>query len=100
MPYITSSTEQDGWLNRKLLDNREDLNSIIANNKNIKLVLYGHTHYHSIKVIGHTTYICAPSVGFAFDKDLPKFQIDMGKEGFLILTINGENIDCVKCLIK
>lgn len=92
--------EQDGWLNRKLLDNREDLNSIIANNKNIKLVLYGHTHYHSIKVIGHTTYICAPSVGFAFDKDLPKFQIDMGKEGFLILTINGENIDCVKCLIK
>lgn len=92
--------EQDGWLNRKLLDNKEDLNSIIVDNEKIKLVLYGHTHYHSIKTKGHTTYICAPSVGFAFDKDLPKFQIDKDKEGFLILTINGENIDCVKCLIQ
>lgn len=92
--------EQDGWLNRKLLDNKEDLNSIIVDDEKIKLILYGHTHYHSIKTVGHTTYVCAPSVGFAFDKDLPKFQIDKGKEGFLILTINGENIDCVKCLIQ
>lgn len=92
--------EQEGWLNRKLLDNKEEINRIIANDEKIKLVLYGHTHYHSIKRMGHTTYICAPSVGFAFNKDLPKFQIDDGKEGYLILNINGDEIDCIINLIN
>lgn len=92
--------EQDGWLNRKLLDNKEELDSIIANDEKIRLVLYGHTHFHSTKKLGHITYICAPSVGFAFNNDLPKFQIDEGNEGFLTLNINGDEIDCIINLIK
>ena len=91
--------EQEGWLNRKLLD-KDDFNSIIAEHQNVKLVFYGHTHFHSIREIGHTKFICVPSIGFAFDKDLPKFQIDNGKEGFLKLILNGDDIDCTKFLIK
>lgn len=85
---------QDGWLNRKLLENMSTFNEIISQHPNVKLVLYGHTHYHSVKHMGHTTYICAPSIGFAFDKDLPKFQIASGEEALLLIEANDMEIVC------
>lgn len=86
--------EQEGWLNRKLLMNRSEFNDIIREHDNVNLVIYGHTHYHSIQKICGITYIGSPAVGFAFNKDLPKFQIDNGAEAILFIEINDLGIHC------
>ena len=92
--------EPEGWLNRKILENRFEFNEIIKHHKNVKLVIYGHTHCHSIQEIGDVKYICAPSIGFAFNKSLPRFQIDKGHEGFLIIDINNQYIECNTILLN
>lgn len=84
--------EQDGWLNRKLLENRDVFNDIIHKYKNIRLVLYGHTHHHEIKTIDGIIYSSASSIGFAFHPKLLKFQIAHGREGFSLITLNDSNI--------
>ena len=92
--------EQKGWLNRKLLENRERFNEIIQYAKNVKLVLYGHTHYHSYESINGIVYNSAPSIGFAFNPNLNKFEIADGEEGFSIIKITGDNISITKeCLL-
>lgn len=88
--------EPEGWLNRKILENRSELENIINKHKTVKLILYGHTHSHSLKCQNGIIYICAPSIGFAFNKDLPKFQIDNGEEGFLIIDLYNNEINCIK----
>lgn len=84
--------EQEGWLNRKLLENRDEFNDIICHAGNIKLVLYGHTHYHTIKTFSGVVYSSAPSTGFAFNPILPKFEIAKGEEGLNIIEIDNKNI--------
>lgn len=81
------SLEPGGWLNRKLLEGRELFNDYISNKASVKLILYGHTHYPIMHNVGSKIFSSAPSIGFAFDKDLPKFQIANGKEGFNIIEI-------------
>ena len=80
--------EPGGWLNRRLLDNRETFNQIIQSYSNARLVIYGHIHYFTDVQIGHIRYSSSTSVGFAFDKDLPKFQIADGLEGFSLIEID------------
>lgn len=80
--------EPGGWLNRKLLDNRNEFNNMISIYDNARLVIYGHTHYFTDVQQGHTRYSSSTSVGFAFDKDLPKFQIADGLEGFSVIEID------------
>lgn len=84
--------EQDGWLNRKLLEKRDRFNDIIQQAENVRLVLYGHTHYHTKRVINGIFYSSAPSIGFAFNPNLNKFEIADGEEGFSIIEIDGDNI--------
>lgn len=84
--------EQEGWLNRKLLENRNEFNDIIHKNKNVRLVLYGHTHHHTDNVIDGVTYSSASSIGFAFHRSLSKFEIAQGKEGFNIIELKNGNI--------
>lgn len=91
--------EPDGWLNRKILENRVDFRNLIEQSNNVRCVLYGHTHYHSIETINNIQYICAPSLGFAFNKDLPRFQIDKGAEGFLIIDIDNQILKCIRVSI-
>lgn len=84
--------EQEGWLNRKLLEDRDEFVNIIKRHPNVKLILYGHTHYPICKIIDGVVYSSAPSVGFAFDPTLPKFEIAHGDEGFSIIDISEESI--------
>lgn len=88
--------EQEGWLNRKLLENRDEFNDIIHNVRKVRLVLYGHSHYHTIKTISGIVYSCAPSTGFAFNPNLHKFEIAKGEEGFNIIYMNGDTISITK----
>ena len=87
--------EPGGWLNRQLLDNRESFNSIIRKYEQVKLVLFGHTHYYQQIIQDGVLYIGASSVGFAFDKELPKFQIAHGKESY-----NDILLEDVKILVR
>lgn len=91
--------EQEGWLNRKLLENRDEFNDIVFENHNVKLVLYGHTHYHTSQLFNNIIYSSAPSIGFAFNPTLPKFQIAKGEEGLAMITLDGDNIQIEKILI-
>ena len=84
--------EPGGWLNRRLLDNRDVFNEIIDSYDNARLVIYGHIHYFTDVQQGHIRYSSSTSVGFAFDKDLPKFQIADGLEGFSLIEIEHNNI--------
>lgn len=94
------SIEPGGWLNRKLLENRVIFNDFISNYSNIRLILYGHTHYSCQHQIGHTLFSSAPSVGFAFNKNLPKFQIAMGEEGMNLINIQHSSITIHTILLK
>ena len=84
--------EQEGWLNRKLLKNRDKFNDIIRHSENVRLVLYGHTHYYTKDIINGKVYCSAPSIGFAFNPNLNKFEIANGEEGFSIIEIDGDNV--------
>lgn len=85
--------EPGGWLNRRLLENRDEFNQAINRYPNARLVIYGHIHYFTEVQKGHIKYSSSTSVGFAFDKDLPKFQIADGLEGFSLVEINNDIID-------
>lgn len=84
--------EPGGWLNKKILDNRDAFNKIIYKYDNAKLVLYGHIHCSIENRINGIVYSSSPSTAFAFDKDLPAFQISPGKEGFNMITISNNEI--------
>lgn len=45
-------------------------------------------------------YVSAPSVGFAFDKDLPKFKIAIGDEGFNVIDVSNGGIKVEKVLLQ
>ena len=85
--------EPGGWLNRRLLENRDEFNNMISKYDNARLVIYGHTHYFTEVQQGHTRYSSSTSIGFAFDKDFPKFQIYDGHEGFSLIEINNSIIN-------
>lgn len=84
--------EQSGWLNRKLLEDREAIVKMIGCSNNVKLVLYGHTHYHMVKTIDGVLYSSASSTGFAFNPTFPKFEIAVGQEAFSLISIENDNI--------
>ena len=84
--------EQEGWLNRKLLENRKEFIEVIQQSDNVRLVLYGHTHYHTESAIDDVIYSSAPSSGFAFNPNLEKFKIANGEEGFNIIEFKNDNI--------
>ncbi len=90
--------EPGGWLNRKILDNRDDFNELIRQS-NVKLVAFGHIHYATSTIIDNILYTSAPGIGFGFDKDLPKFQIADGTEGFNIISFERDKIDIETILI-
>ena len=87
------SIDPGGWMTNKILKNRELFNDTIQHYQNLFLILYGHIHYHMIHKQYGKTFVSAPSVGFAFNKDFPKYELDKGQEGFLIIDIENRNVD-------
>ena len=79
--------EPGGWLNRKPLENRDTFNDIILGS-DVRLVLFGHIHYALQQTFNGILYSSAPSVGFAYDKELPKYQIAEGNEGISIISFD------------
>lgn len=86
------SFDPGGWLANKILKNKEVFMETIQKYEDIFLILCGHIHYYMRYEMIDKTFISAPSVGFAFNKDLPQFEIDNGNEGFLIIDIENRHI--------
>ena len=84
--------EPEGWLNRRLLENKAEFIKIISKYQHVKMVLMGHSHEHYIKYINDIQFIIAPAIGYAFSASLPKFQIDTDNEGFLVIDTNRNTI--------
>ena len=80
-------------MNRRLLENRDEFNQTINSYPNARLVIYGHIHYFTEVQQGHIKYSSSTSVGFAFDKNLPKFHIANGYEGFSLIEIENDIIE-------
>ena len=91
--------EPGGWLNRRLLDNRDEFNKMLINYSNARLVLYGHIHFFTDVKKGHIRYSSSSSVGFAFNKELSKFQIAKGQEGFSLIDIENNEIKITNILL-
>ena len=91
--------EPGGWLNRRLLENREVFNQIINSYPNARLVIYGHIHYFTDSQQGHLRYCSSAAVGYAFDKELPKFKIADGSEGFSVIDIDNGTINIHNVLL-
>ena len=95
-----SPIEPGGWMNKKLLENREEFKERISKLERVKLVLFGHIHYPMTQHLKSAIYSSAPAIGFAFDKDLPKYQICDGNEGYSILHITGDNAEIQRVTFK
>lgn len=91
--------EPGGWLNRKLLENRNDFIALVERFGNVPLVLYGHTHYALVTYSNGVKYIGAPAVGYAFDKEYGKFEIVPGNEGMNIIDISSSGITVSKIIL-
>jgi len=86
------SYDPGGWMTDKILKNRDTFNEAIAQYDNLFLILCGHIHYYMTQIINEKKLVSAPAVSFAFHKDLPKYEVDKGQEGFLIIDINNKDI--------
>ena len=64
------------------------------------MVAFGHIHYATNSIMDGIIYTSAPGIGFGFDKDLPKFQIADGTEGFNIITFDTCDISIKTILIN
>lgn len=92
------SIEPGGWLTNKILKNRLQFNQFITS-YNVTCVLYGHIHYFTQVKLNNTLYTSSSSTGFAFDKDLPKYEIAKGKEGFSLIKIIHNSVTADNILI-
>ena len=63
------------------------------------MVLLGHIHYHLNRKIDNIIFSSSSSIGFAFDMNLPKFQIADGNEGFSLIDIVENSINIENILI-
>ena len=87
------SIEPGGWLSEKILINREEFNLLVSKYANVRLVLYGHIHYHTQFFQHNSHFISSPAIGYAFNKELPKFKIAEGEEGYTIIELNDKEIN-------
>ena len=63
---------------------------------NVKLVLSGHIHYHSVNKVNNTIFSTASSIGYAFKRELPQYQRSNGEEGFSLIDITSKEINIKK----
>ena len=79
--------EPGGWLSEKILKNRELFNNIVTK-YGVACGIYGQIHSDTEYCSDKTIFTSASSIGFAFDKELPKYEIAEGKEGFSLIKVN------------
>lgn len=84
--------ETGGWLDRRILENRQEFIDCIQGCRNVRLVMYGHIHCYTNYIQRGVLYTSAPAVSYAFDNRLAKFEIDYGEEGYNLIEIKKDEI--------
>lgn len=94
-PYVVifhhPAVEIGGWMDDRILQNRDDFNDKISRLSNVICVLSGHNHYPSTTKVGHCLYSHAPSVSTTFSPEAKRFQ-EMYQPAFDILEFEGMQI--------
>lgn len=80
--------ESGYWFDRRILQNRDEFNSIIKEHPKARLVLYGHSHYANYKLHNGLTYISSPNGSYHYDPHGNIFSLLEKKPGFGIITID------------
>jgi Icc protein len=78
----------NSWMDKRILDNREEFISILEQYPKVKVVLYGHQHIAQQSVQNGVAYISAPPVAYHFNPNGEKFSLLDNKSGYAILDIN------------
>lgn len=84
--------ELGGWQDERILENRLVFREQLKSHSNVRLVLSGHVHCYSQREEDGIIYCTAPSLGFSYDKELPKYNIQPGLEGYNCITIDNGQI--------
>lgn len=91
--------EIGGWQDNKILKNRDTFREMLCCHENVKLVLSGHVHTFSVKKDKNILYSTASSIGFAFSKELPIYEIKQGQDGFSCISLSKNNISIDNILL-
>ena len=83
--------EVDGWMDARILMNREEFKSVVAKHPNIVAILSGHNHCPSELTVGCCLYSIAPSVSTTFDSRGARFQ-EVYQPAIDVFTIVGTSL--------
>ena len=78
------------WFSKKLLSNDSIFRDTLKDFPCVKMVLYGHFHYNFQLIENGILHSIAPAIGFAYNKDLAKYEIARGEEGFNIIELGND----------
>jgi len=82
----------NSWMDRRILDNREEFILMIEQYPKVKIALYGHQHIEQEFEQNGITYIAAPPVAYHFNPDGEKFSLLENRSGYAIVEINNRGI--------
>lgn len=82
----------NSWMDKRILENREEFISILKQYPKVKVVLYGHQHTAKQSLQNGITYISAPPVAYHFNPNGEKFSLLDNKSGYAILDMQCEGI--------
>lgn len=82
------AVEVGGWMDTRILINRDELKSLVVRHRNIVAVLAGHNHYSSESLIDGCLYSIAPSVSTSFNPRMERFR-EVYHPAIDIITIVG-----------
>ena len=83
--------EVGGWMDARILMNREEFKSMVSGHPNIVAVLAGHNHCPSELTVAGCYYSIAPSVSTSFDSRGDRFQ-EIYRPAFDVYTIMGKSL--------
>lgn len=83
--------EVGGWMDARILMNREEFKSMVSRHSNIVAVLAGHNHCPSELTVDGCLYSIAPSVSTTFDTLGARFQ-EVYRPAFDVYNVDGDSL--------
>jgi Icc protein len=90
----------NSWMDKRILDNRDQFVSILEQYPKVKAVLYGHQHIAQQSVLNGIRYISALPVAYHFNPEGEKFSLLENKSGYTIVEIDVQSITVKHKYIK
>lgn len=88
----------NGWMDAHEWLNRSDFMALVANNPQVKGVIYGHIHHASEQLLGKCRFMSTPSTCWQFANQAT-FSVSDEAPGFRVLDL-GKNADLYSQVIR